>query len=346
MKRVVNEVIRWQIAGSATWQVEDGALLFFGDRVLRFDDCPEGLLECLPLLERGATQEELKEVWQEEELLKKYLIILQRLRFLVQATDTEWVGTIVERQVFWMGAAGLEPNGAQKKLTKCHVALLGLGGLGSVVLQHLVSAGIQTFTLIDHDIVQLNNLNRQLIYKPRDVGRTKVSAAREWLNDYTLNSTVYAYAEPIYDVQHLIKIKGAEQWDCLLVAADHPVDRIRDIADSFCELAQVPVLSGGCGFKVGAWGPLLRPYEVPQWRIYRNAWRDKGGFLPEPARGVMKASFSPVNAIVAGFIAYDLILYLAGLNTPSVGSTLTIDFESQQIGRYPITNASATDTND
>ena len=77
-----------------------------------------------------------------------------------------------------LGGAG------QVALTKAHVTLVGLGGIGSPVLQYLAGAGIGHLRLIDDGDVELSNLQRQTIYTQRDVGHAKAVAARRWLANF------------------------------------------------------------------------------------------------------------------------------------------------------------------
>ena len=69
----------------------------------------------------------------------------------------------------------------QVALGETHVALVGLGGIGSPVLQYLAGAGVGRFTLIDDDVVDVSNLQRQTIFAEADIGTLKAEAARAWL---------------------------------------------------------------------------------------------------------------------------------------------------------------------
>ncbi|MCA1662069.1 MAG: HesA/MoeB/ThiF family protein [Novosphingobium sp.] len=69
----------------------------------------------------------------------------------------------------------------QVALAKAHVALVGLGGIGSPVLQYLAAAGVGALTPIDDDAVDASNLQRQTIFAQSDIGRSKVAAARDWV---------------------------------------------------------------------------------------------------------------------------------------------------------------------
>ena len=81
----------------------------------------------------------------------------------------------------------------QKKLGKAKVLLVGLGGIGSTVLQHLAAVGIGKIGLVDHDTVALSNLQRQTIYTHADIGRKKVSVASNFIKNLNKNVDVIEY---------------------------------------------------------------------------------------------------------------------------------------------------------
>lgn len=66
-----------------------------------------------------------------------------------------------------------------EKLNKSKVAIFGIGGVGSFVVEGLARAGIGNFVLIDHDIVSETNINRQIIATTKTIGMSKVEVARE-----------------------------------------------------------------------------------------------------------------------------------------------------------------------
>jgi len=71
---------------------------------------------------------------------------------------------------------GLE---AQQKLLASRVLLIGAGGLGCPLAQYLAAAGVGTLGLVDYDVVDASNLQRQVLYGTRDIGRPKAEVARE-----------------------------------------------------------------------------------------------------------------------------------------------------------------------
>jgi molybdopterin/thiamine biosynthesis adenylyltransferase len=78
-----------------------------------------------------------------------------------------------------------EVGGAgQVALAGKHIAVIGLGGIGSPALQYLAAAGIGHITLVDDDTVDASNLQRQTIFTTRDVGHGKATSARRWLANF------------------------------------------------------------------------------------------------------------------------------------------------------------------
>jgi molybdopterin/thiamine biosynthesis adenylyltransferase len=72
----------------------------------------------------------------------------------------------------------------QQKWWNSKVLVVGVGGLGSGIIQGLVGAGVGKITLMDGDRVALNNLHRQWLFHETDVGRLKVEVAAEWIKKH------------------------------------------------------------------------------------------------------------------------------------------------------------------
>ncbi|MEI7856764.1 MAG: HesA/MoeB/ThiF family protein [Methanomicrobiales archaeon] len=91
-----------------------------------------------------------------------------------------------KRQVMLFGEEG------QERLKKAHIFVAGAGGLGSSISIYLAVAGVGTITIVDMDVVDQTNLNRQILHFDRDVGRKKTASAEEKLQalnpDITINA--------------------------------------------------------------------------------------------------------------------------------------------------------------
>lgn len=82
-----------------------------------------------------------------------------------------------------------------EKLHNAKVAIFGIGGVGSYVVEGLVRAGIGKFVLIDNDIISETNLNRQLIATKNTIGKSKVEVARDRILEINPNASVEIYQE-------------------------------------------------------------------------------------------------------------------------------------------------------
>lgn len=136
-----------------------------------------------------------------------------------------------------------EVGGAgQVRLAQSHVAVIGLGGIGSPALQYLAAAGIGQLSLVDHDVVDVSNLQRQTIFTTRDIGHGKAVSARRWLANFDDSLSV-----AVSDAR--ITADNAAQ---LLAGADVVVDGTDNFAtrlavSDVCVAAGIPLLSAAVG---------------------------------------------------------------------------------------------------
>lgn len=87
----------------------------------------------------------------------------------------------------------------QRRIKSTIALVAGAGGLGSAVLFYLAGAGIGELRIVDNDEVELNNLNRQILYGEEDIGRVKVKAAREKLKEINEDIDIQAINREITD---------------------------------------------------------------------------------------------------------------------------------------------------
>jgi len=144
----------------------------------------------------------------------------------------------------------------QKKLGKAKVLLVGLGGIGSTVLQHLAAAGIGTIGLVDEDTVALSNLQRQTTYTYADIGRKKVSVASNFIKNLNKNVDVTEYAL-FLNANNAKKIIG--EYDVILDGTDNI--ETRELINDCCVVQQKPLIFGG----VSGWEGLVSLF------IYKNS---------------------------------------------------------------------------
>jgi len=110
---------------------------------------------------------------------------------------------------------GLE---GQRKLKNSSALIIGTGGLGSPVSLYLAAAGIGRIGLVDYDVVDSSNLQRQVIHGTSTVGKLKVESARAKLLDLNPNIQVDVYNEP-YTSENALRI--AKDYDIILDGTDN-----------------------------------------------------------------------------------------------------------------------------
>ena len=84
---------------------------------------------------------------------------------------------------------------ALDKLNKAKVAIFGIGGVGSYVVEGLCRSGVGKFILVDNDVVSISNINRQLIATTKTIGKHKVEVARERILEINPNAEVEIHKE-------------------------------------------------------------------------------------------------------------------------------------------------------
>jgi adenylyltransferase/sulfurtransferase len=110
---------------------------------------------------------------------------------------------------------GLE---GQRKLKNSSALIIGTGGLGSPVSLYLAAAGIGRIGLVDYDVVDSSNLQRQVIHGTSTVGKLKVESARDKLLDLNPEIQIDVYNEP-YTSENAIRI--AKDYDIILDGTDN-----------------------------------------------------------------------------------------------------------------------------
>lgn len=133
------------------------------------------------------------------------------------------------------------------KLAQAHVAVFGCGGVGSYVIEALARSGIGSLTLIDKDIVDITNINRQLIADTSTVGKPKVEVEKERLLKINPNLKITTY-QIFYDSSHADEILGT-QFDYVVDAIDCVTSKINLVEE--CNKRNIPIIcSMGTGNKL------------------------------------------------------------------------------------------------
>ena len=127
----------------------------------------------------------------------------------------------------------------QEKLSRARVLVIGAGGLGCPVLQYLAAAGIGTLGIIDFDMVERSNLQRQVLFGDSTLGKNKALAAKERLSDLNQEITINAYPERLTPGNALEHFKD---YDIIVDGSDNFGTRY--LVNDACVLSGKPFVYG------------------------------------------------------------------------------------------------------
>jgi len=208
----------------------------------------------------------------------------------------------------------------QERLLASKVLLVGAGGLGSPVALYLAAAGVGTLGIVDPDVVEESNLQRQVIHSQDGLGRPKVESAAEAVA--RLNPGVTVVPRPVRFVAgNALDLMAG--YDVVVDAADNFPTRYL-MNDAALHL-RVPVVHGAV-FRFEGQATVLQPYRGP---CYRCLFPEAPP--PEVAPSCAEAGVLGVLPGIIGSIqAAEALKLLLGIGEPLVGRLLTYDALAQQ----------------
>src|SRR5262249_1538282 len=127
----------------------------------------------------------------------------------------------------------------QKKLLKAKVLLVGAGGLGSPTAMYLAAAGVGTLGIVEFDIVDLSNLQRQLLHRTKDVGRPKIDSAEDTINALNPDVKVVKH-QVVLDSTNVMDI--IQDYDIVVNGTDNFPTRY--LVNDACVFAGKPLVDG------------------------------------------------------------------------------------------------------
>jgi Dinucleotide-utilizing enzymes involved in molybdopterin and thiamine biosynthesis family 2 len=170
-----------------------------------------------------------------------------------------------------IGAAG------QEKLKKSKVLVVGAGGLGCPVLQYLVAAGVGKVTIVEYDMVNETNLQRQILYGSDDVGKLKSIIAKNRLDH--LNSLVETEIFNLrLDASNALRI--LKDFDIIVDATDNLGSRF--IINDACVILNKPMVHGAI-YKFEGQVSVFNYDGGPTYRCYNPAVNEEEFMNPSPA---------------------------------------------------------------
>lgn len=177
----------------------------------------------------------------------------------------------------------------QKKLNDASVLIVGAGGLGSPIALYLAAAGIGTIGLIDGDVVDLSNLQRQVLHTTAHVGTPKVESGRLLLEALNPDVHVKTYQEPI-GAENVMNV--LTEYDLVLDGSDNFGTRF--LVNDACFFAEKTLISGSI-FRFEGQLTTIKPHKG--YPCYRCLYPE-----PPPAGLVPNCQEAGVLGVLAGTI--------------------------------------------
>jgi molybdopterin/thiamine biosynthesis adenylyltransferase len=127
----------------------------------------------------------------------------------------------------------------QRNLLQSKALIIGAGGLGSPSAIYLALAGVGTIGIVDFDVVEISNLQRQILHHTADIGRTKLESARDNIKAYNPDINVVMHSERL-ESNNAMEITG--QYDLVINGADNFATRY--LVNDACYLSGKPLVDG------------------------------------------------------------------------------------------------------
>jgi molybdopterin-synthase adenylyltransferase len=204
----------------------------------------------------------------------------------------------------------------QQCLSTAHALVIGAGGLGSPAAMYLACAGVGHITLVDHDVVDLTNLQRQIAHSSDRVGQPKVESAAQTLHALNPWVQVSTFAQRA-DAVLLNELVGTA--DVVLDCCDNFATR--HAVNAACVLHKKPLVSGAAiqfDGQIGVYDP--RNTQSP---CYACAFPPDT--VVEETRCSTMGVFAPLVGIIGAMQAAEALKILAHIGQPLVGQLLMLD---------------------
>ncbi|XAR67422.1 Molybdopterin-synthase adenylyltransferase [Bertholletia excelsa] len=209
----------------------------------------------------------------------------------------------------------------QSSLVKTSILVVGAGGLGSPALLYLAACGVGCLGIVDHDIVELNNLQRQVIHSEASVGQSKVESAAATCQSINSTIQIVKHKEALCTSNAL---EIVSKYDIVIDATDNAPSRY--LINDCCVLLGKPLVSGAA---IGLEGQLT-VYNYNGGPCYRCLYP-----IPPPTAACQRCSDGGVLGVVPGIIgclqALEAIKVACAVGDPLSGRMLLLDALSVRI---------------
>jgi bacteriocin biosynthesis cyclodehydratase domain-containing protein len=254
-----------------------------------------------------------------------------------------------DRQLPYLAELG-DPRELQRRLRASRVVVLGCGGLGTWAVGALASVGVGHFVLVDHDTIELSNLNRQILYGTSDVGRPKVDVAADWLKRFDPSIEVTTTRRRIEGSADLDAILAGA--DALVLVADWPPYDLARWVNEACLARRVPFVTAGQQPPLLKIGPTYIPGRGACLSCHEAHVRRNFPLYDELAEGRRRdpppaTTLGPASGVVGTLLGLEVMHLLTGPGPPATHDRAllldmrTLDMHWESIEREPACAACA-----
>ncbi|PTX16602.1 ThiF family protein [Halanaerobium congolense] len=206
----------------------------------------------------------------------------------------------------------------RKRIEELNILIAGTGGLGTNQALQLQRIGVNKLYLYDYDRVEISNLNRQLCYGKKDLGRLKVEAAAEFLNDFDLETEIISRNEKITPAAEI-----PTEIDIIFDGMDNFESRF--ILDQLALENELPFIHAGIE---GFFAQIM--LVLPESKI-----RLKDVFAGSEKEET-PAVFSPAVAVTASIQVLEALKYLLGFDNYLKNQLLHLDLLNSQMEKIDL----------
>ncbi len=239
-----------------------------------------------------------------------------------------------------IGGTETSPTERQERLREAKVAVLGVGGLGTWCAWALACTGIGEMWLIDSDVVEISNLNRQIFYAEAELGQPKAKLAADRLRAFNSSMKVTATTRRLESQLEIAEfIAGA---DVVIDAADWPAHDIERWCNAACFEAGIPYITMSHYPPIARVGPLYVPGETGCYSCQEIAYRREYPLFDATveqlrAQPSPSANLGPACGLIGGQIGMEVLHLLTGLDRPSTQGVAHIyDLRTMEVKREAV----------
>ena len=216
----------------------------------------------------------------------------------------------------------------QERLLNSHVLIIGAGGLGSACAPYLAAAGVGKITLVDHDHVELTNLQRQIMHQQESIGMSKVASGKRFLKSLNPTCQVEALEKRVDEL--------------LLKALIGEVDVVVDCTDNFSTRHLINRVCVSCR-KVLISGAALRfdgqvsvfDFRNPHSPCYACVFPPDPNYVETNCASL--GIFAPLVGIIGTIAAAQALQVIIGFGEPLIGRLLIWNARTTQIDEIKLT---------